>query len=162
MYVCNAIIKQLQSLAEHIRAVHEGVKYPCTQCNYQATSKCNLGRHQRGIHEGVKYPCRKCGQHFSQKGNLARHCISVHNKVNWHFTLLCVLKLDILALVHTTHSHVVPILTFYEIKKLLFSKSVLLFRYSNEQKVTLPKYETFDQKTVIFHNVNYKYDKKSL
>ena len=38
------------NLAEHKRAVHEGVKYPCEQCNYQATSKGNLAKHQRNRH----------------------------------------------------------------------------------------------------------------
>ena len=44
-------------LAKHKRAVHEGVKYPCGQCNHQATSKGDLARHKRAAHEGVKFPC---------------------------------------------------------------------------------------------------------
>ena len=59
--VANATIKQLQSrLAEHKRAVHEGIKHPCDQCNYQATTMGSLAEHKRAIHEGVKYPCGQC------------------------------------------------------------------------------------------------------
>ena len=42
------------------RAVHEWVKYPCKQCNHQASSKPNLAHHQRAVHQGVKKPCRQC------------------------------------------------------------------------------------------------------
>ena len=46
----------METLAQHKREVHEGVKYPCGQCNYQATSKGNQTRHKRAVHEGVNYP----------------------------------------------------------------------------------------------------------
>ena len=42
-------------LSIHKRAVHEGVKYPCGQCNYQATTQGSLDEHKRAVHEGVKY-----------------------------------------------------------------------------------------------------------
>ena len=41
-YNCNECGKQMankSSLFTHVRAVHEGKKYPCMQCLYQATSK---------------------------------------------------------------------------------------------------------------------------
>ena len=53
-FVGNAA-KQLQregSLAEPKRAVHEGVKYPCGQCNYQTTRKRHHAEHKRAVHEG--------------------------------------------------------------------------------------------------------------
>ena len=31
----------------HKEAVHEGVKYMCTMCNYQETDKGNLNRHEK-------------------------------------------------------------------------------------------------------------------
>ena len=48
-----------ESLTDHQRAVHEGVKNPCGNCDYQATAKGNLGKHQRAVHERVKYPLRQ-------------------------------------------------------------------------------------------------------
>ena len=56
----NVVITQLctkGSLANHKRAMHEGVKNPCRQCGYQATAKRGLAKHKRAGHEGVKYPC---------------------------------------------------------------------------------------------------------
>ena len=34
----------------------EGVKFPCSQCEYKATEKGKLLRHIKSIHEGVKFP----------------------------------------------------------------------------------------------------------
>ena len=44
------------NLAQHKSAVHEGVKYPCRQCDYMATRKSSLARHRRAVQERVKYP----------------------------------------------------------------------------------------------------------
>ena len=42
-----------RDLTKYQRAVHVGVKYPCSQCDYQATTKGSLTRHQRTVHEEV-------------------------------------------------------------------------------------------------------------
>ena len=42
------------------KAVHEGIKYPCKQCSYEATQKGDLKKHQKAVHEGIKYPCKHC------------------------------------------------------------------------------------------------------
>ena len=42
----------MDNLNAHIRAAHEGVKYPCQQCLHQATTKGDLDNHRRSIHEG--------------------------------------------------------------------------------------------------------------
>ena len=65
-------------LGQHKRAVHEGVKYACRQCNYQATLKGDLARHNRAVHEGIKYSCRQCDQQFSWKSGIAKHQRKVH------------------------------------------------------------------------------------
>ena len=70
-------------LAQHKRAVHAGVKYPCGQCSHQSTSKGNLARHKRAVHEGVKYPCGQCGHQSTSKGNLAQHKRAVHEGVKY-------------------------------------------------------------------------------
>jgi len=36
------------------------MKYPCGQCEYQATTKGSLYRHKRSVHEGMEYPYRQC------------------------------------------------------------------------------------------------------
>ena len=41
-------------LKRHKKAIHEGVKYACNQCEYHATEQGNLKKHKQSIHEGVK------------------------------------------------------------------------------------------------------------
>ena len=72
------------SLAEHRRAVHEGVKYPCMQCKKQFSWKESLAEHARSVHEGVKYPCIQCKKQFSWKESLANHLKTVHRDVKYH------------------------------------------------------------------------------
>ena len=76
----NAAIKQHQRviLLSILRAVHDGVKYPCGICDHQSTSKGNLTKHQRAVHDGVKFPCEECGHQETSKGNLAKHQRSTH------------------------------------------------------------------------------------
>ena len=68
----NQVLKK-DNLDQHRKEVHEGVKYPCGQCSYEATSKGGVALHKRAVHEGVKYSCGECGHQFTSKGNLARH-----------------------------------------------------------------------------------------
>ena len=44
-------------MKKHIQSKHEGIKYPCNQCDYQATKQGSLQTHIQSKHEGIKYPC---------------------------------------------------------------------------------------------------------
>ena len=67
----------------HIQSVHDGVKYPCTQCEYQASEKPNLYRHMNSIHHGINYPCSICDYKASFKDNLKNHIKkTVHREIN--------------------------------------------------------------------------------
>ena len=48
------------SLWKHKKAKHEGVRYPCDNCKYAATTTGDLKRHKRSQHERVKYRCDQC------------------------------------------------------------------------------------------------------
>ena len=37
-------------LKKHIESIHEGVRFPCDQCDYKATQKTNLKKHRKGKH----------------------------------------------------------------------------------------------------------------
>ena len=54
------------------------MKYPCGQCEYQATTKGSLDKHRRSVHEGIKYPCGQCEYQATTKGSLDQHRRSVH------------------------------------------------------------------------------------
>ena len=55
-YICRECGKHMSSIGTlntHIRATHERIKYPCEQCEYQATSKGNLEQDRMSVHEGM-------------------------------------------------------------------------------------------------------------
>ena len=53
--------------------MHEGIKYACKQCNYQASSQSNLTMHKYALHEGLKYACNECDYQAGFRSDLARH-----------------------------------------------------------------------------------------
>ena len=77
---------QKGNLEEHKRAVHEGVKFPCTQCDKRFNHKGNLEEHKRAVHEGVKFPCTQCDKRFTKKGYLEEHKRAVHEGVKFPCT----------------------------------------------------------------------------
>ena len=42
------------------RSKHEGIKYPCDQCEYAITSTTNLKQHKESKHEGKRYSYDQC------------------------------------------------------------------------------------------------------
>ena len=58
--------------------LHEGIKYQCGQCHYQATLT-----HQRKVHERIKYPCRQCDHQTSSKGGHTKPQKAVHERVKY-------------------------------------------------------------------------------
>ena len=35
-------------------------KYKCIECDHKAASNANLNQHQQVVHEGIKHPCKEC------------------------------------------------------------------------------------------------------
>ena len=57
---------------------NKGVKFPCDQCDYRATKKCNLLTHINSIHRGFQLLCGQCDYKATQKGHLLTHVKSTH------------------------------------------------------------------------------------
>ena len=69
------------SLQQHMKSIHDGVKYSCKYCDYKATPKSNLQQHVKSLHDLVKYSCEYCDYKATQKGNLEQHVKSIHDGV---------------------------------------------------------------------------------
>ena len=61
-----------------IKSVHEGKRFPCSQCEYKATQKGNLQKHIKSVHEGQISPCSHCGNRYTDRSSLMRHIKTVH------------------------------------------------------------------------------------
>ena len=64
---CEYQATQKVNLVQHRRSVHDRIKYPC---EYQATSKGHLDKHRRAVHVGIKYPCWQCQHEATSKRSL--------------------------------------------------------------------------------------------
>ena len=51
---CDYKVSKNSSLREHIKSVHEGIKYPCDQCEYVAKIKRSLKKHVKNKHSKVQ------------------------------------------------------------------------------------------------------------
>ena len=55
-----------------IEPISEQVYYPCTKCEYKATTKKSLKIHRAFEHEGIKYNCNECEYKANAAGSLKR------------------------------------------------------------------------------------------
>ena len=46
--------------------------------DYQATTQGSLQRHIQSTHEGIKYPCNQCDSQFTQQSHLKIHILCSH------------------------------------------------------------------------------------
>ena len=74
---CDKLFSHNTSVHAHIRSVHEGVKYACNQCDYQATRQ-GLTIHIQSVHKGFRYACNQCDYQASSQSNLTLHIQSQH------------------------------------------------------------------------------------
>ena len=65
--------------ASRILSFHEGVRYACNKCDFQATrQEDGLKMHIKSIHEGVKYACNQCDHQAADPSNLRKHIKNKH------------------------------------------------------------------------------------
>ena len=64
-----------------MKAVHEGLRFPCNFCEYKSTCRTGLKNHISSIHEGIKHQCHQCGKQFSQSRILNRHIREFHEGI---------------------------------------------------------------------------------
>ena len=78
---CDRTFRSRPVLWYHTKSKHEGVRYGCNQCDYQATKQGSLTIHIQSIHNGVKYACNKCDYQAKQQSHLTVHIQSVHEGI---------------------------------------------------------------------------------
>ena len=90
---CDFKSKSKYYLAQHIKSIHEGIKFQCEVmgCNYEANIRTSILKHLKSVHEDVKfkYPCDQCGYRARQKSNLQKHTQRKHKKEAKHKKFQC-------------------------------------------------------------------------
>lgn len=74
---CGKMYKSRQGRRMHMRAVHDGIKYRCEECNKTYNFSSALTRHMRFDHRksqiGVRYHCDECDLHYKHNESLNIH-----------------------------------------------------------------------------------------
>src|SRR5437870_3853700 len=73
--LCGKTYRQRQSLVEHRRRVHEGVKYPCDSCCKVFAHPTTRRQHVFRDHLGQGYPCPLCSKIFTAKNSVRQHLV---------------------------------------------------------------------------------------
>ena len=71
-------------LKRHKESKHEGVTYPCTQCDYVGTWRHCLTRHIKKFHENLVYPCKHCDYTSTCLSTFKIHVETKHLGVRYH------------------------------------------------------------------------------
>ena len=58
--------------------LHEGVRYPCIKCKYQAASPSNLRSHKKSVHDGLRHKCNQCDYQGYHNTDLKYHILNKH------------------------------------------------------------------------------------
>ena len=59
------------------------MRYPCSQCEYFATTTRNLKKRVKSKHEGVSNPCSQCEHVAIQEVHLKKHVENKHEEVRY-------------------------------------------------------------------------------
>ena len=71
--MCKSLFIQKSAVLEHIKAKHEGIRWPCDKCDFVGTRKACLKRHVISKHFGKRWPCNFCNFQAAELKNLQAH-----------------------------------------------------------------------------------------
>ena len=78
--MCNKEFESTIDLKNHVNTHKnmKDPKFKCEQCSKMFTTKGALDRHIKGLHEGMRYSCDKCEYNAAQAQSLKFHKINYH------------------------------------------------------------------------------------
>ena len=74
---CELVVSTGKILMKHRREKHPGEKFYCDLCDKEFANSTSFSVH-RVIHSGIKFSCTSCSVQSSSKSNLHRHVKNVH------------------------------------------------------------------------------------
>ena len=78
--VCNKVYYTLSGMLQHKDSIHEGKKYGCDECSYQATRQFQLGEHKKAMHTNTTYQCSTCNWTTRWKTHMSTH-LKTHQQI---------------------------------------------------------------------------------
>ena len=80
---CDYKAKFQSVLKTHIQSNHENIEYSCFECDFKTTTQVKLTYHIQSKHEVKKYCCSHCDYKASHPHNLKSHVQSKHQGVKY-------------------------------------------------------------------------------
>ena len=77
---CGVLVRNLYC---HRESKHLRIKYPCSRCPFQASSKAYLMQHETSVHDGIKMKCEHC-DYTGSKTATAAHVKVVHEGIRFN------------------------------------------------------------------------------
>ena len=71
------------SLRQHIQCIHEGIKFKCELCDYEANEKKMLKTHVKVQHENFRFTCDQCSLEFATPQGLRMHKKADHEGIRY-------------------------------------------------------------------------------
>ena len=76
-------VSTAQHLREHIKVIHEGIRYACPECDKQYSCKGHLKSHIQSEHlKQEDFECEPCGKKFGSRLKLKSHKFQSHSQTN--------------------------------------------------------------------------------
>ena len=80
---CDAVYTTMGNLKVHISSKHDKKRWQCEYCEYQPTKKLLLAKHIQAKHSGIKLKCDQCNYETAKRENLKIHVKTVHEGVRF-------------------------------------------------------------------------------
>ena len=71
---CDTKFKSKNNILRHVKNMHDRLRnFHCNECDKSFNQNSDLIKHVQGIHEGVKFPCNECPYKATTSSNLSAH-----------------------------------------------------------------------------------------
>ena len=75
---CSKIFTRKETLNDHVKVKHEGIKFSCDMCDKSFASQSILLIHKKKVHKGKSQKCDICEESFFPPSILKKHIENVH------------------------------------------------------------------------------------
>ena len=82
--VCKKCFNQGYKMKCHYQTIHEGIRWPCSKCDYQSRFRDTLNKHMKHVHGNqIPFKCNKCNFESKLKSSMINHFKHNHSHAEY-------------------------------------------------------------------------------